>query len=65
MRKFGTYSASHACLWSLFGDNALCDGEIAGVSSEGGVWVMCRLGSAAIPSLRDVTDVEEARVEYE
>ena len=41
-------------------------GEAAGVSSDGGVWVMCRLGSAAVPSSVAagwVADVEEARVE--
>lgn len=41
-------------------------GEAAGVSSDGGVWVMCPLGSAAVPSSVAagwVADVEEARVE--
>ena len=41
-------------------------GEAAGVSSDGGVWVMCRLGSAAVPSSVAagwVADVEEARVD--
>jgi hypothetical protein len=41
-------------------------GEAAGVSSNGGVWVMCLLGSVAVPSSVAagwVADVEEARVE--
>jgi hypothetical protein len=50
----------------LFGGTPLCDSEAAGVSSDGGVWVMCRPGSAAVPqsvAAGWVTDVEEARVE--
>jgi hypothetical protein len=41
-------------------------GEAAGVSSDGGVWVICRLGSAAVPSpvaAGWVAEVEEARAE--
>lgn len=41
-------------------------GEAAGVSSDGGVCVICRLGSAAVPSpvaAGWVAEVEEARVE--
>ena len=50
----------------LFGETPLCDGEAAGVRSDDGVWVMCRLGRAAVPSsvaAEWVADVEEARVE--
>jgi hypothetical protein len=41
-------------------------GQAAGVSSDGEVWAMCQLGSAAVPSsvaVGWVMDVEEARVE--
>jgi hypothetical protein len=45
----------------LFDDTPLCDGEAAGV-----VWLMCRLGSATVPSSGAagwVADAEEAPVE--